>query len=189
MNKFKHRADRYKGKSKDYQEGYYQGYIHAYGELPPTISFPTNLPVDYNNDTYITTTYGQNQEDITNEYKDICSTCKFGCGYQIWYLLDNIKREMEELEPKRYPDPHSEEDVMAYLEDWKRVKRIKQEMVDFAMYIMKLRSRSMDAMDRGEDVPCITSSLKFKSAIEKFNGIMVKLNSTIRVNSSLFLDI
>ena len=177
-----------KGFEPQYIEGYLSGYVQGLSKSKK-IYFPSYLPKELDNNTYIETKYGENQENVWNEYATICEG-KDDCGYKVGFLIKNIQ---DAVNGNLDPDPPStykitEEEALEYLKRVKHINYIKRELINFAIHLMKLRHKSVTFLATCSSKQQCKLSTSIRSDAKKFNHTIENIdkfynnNSGVRIN-------
>lgn len=172
-----------------YTQGFMVGYVQGCARAKK-IYFPKHLPKELDNDTYVETKYGENQENVWTEYAGICEG-EDDCGFTIGILLSNIK---DAVDLYLDPDPPSadnitEKDVLQYFRRIKQVNCIKKELINFALHIMKLRHKSVFKMGKcsSKASKCKLSS-SLSDDVKTFNKVIANVDAYYKHNSGISID-
>lgn len=164
--------------------GFMEGFV-AGSATARRVTFPVYLPVHYKNDMYVETVYGENQEDVMNDYMPICTDTDHSCHIHIYHLIENIESFVNE-EDDDYPKTDlTREVVEEYLLRTKVLNKIKTELNSFAVFMMKRRVDAIRDMKEGK--PCTVCD-EIRRDAKEFNGVVMAIYDKYRSQPLVLID-
>lgn len=171
-----------------YIKGFLSGYIQGCSKTKK-IYFPSYLPKELDNNTYLETKYGENQEDIWKEYSNICEgddNCSFNIGFLLEHIQNAVNGNLD-------PDPPNtleitEDEALEYLQRVKQINCIKRELIHFAIRLMKLRHNSVARLGTCSAKQQCKLSRIVKNDVKTFNRAIENVDKYYKHNSGVRID-